>query len=413
MLIDTTLREGEQRFGLYLGNQARLRILNLLIKMGVDEVEVGLAGEDSQLRELINYTAAFDLKPEISVWAPFRVKHLIMADALGPDIINTALPVSDLHIEKRLGLNRNTLLQRLEQTLSQAGEMTARISLGLEDVSRADPTFALDTARMARDLGVWRIRLSDSVGLFEPTSAGRIIAGFKKSLNMPLAFHGHNDFGMATANAVSALSAGCDYSDVSVLGIGERSGIARLEEVLAWLVFRTDHQKYDLTWLPGLSDLVADLAGIRIDEHRPIVGSKIFHVESGLHADALYKNPELFEPFAPEQLDLKRKIQLGAKSGKSAVQGKLKELFMDYDPGRLEALVSVVRQEAGLRRAPLSDTSFKRICREVERPPAKDLTLKNPLIIQDVQADESDLNAFSCPSGKSCRALAETSRSKA
>ncbi|RQD77611.1 hypothetical protein [Desulfonatronospira sp. MSAO_Bac3] len=355
MLIDTTLREGDQRYGLYLSLEQKKVIVDGLHRLGLDELETGSVGRDEELETLIKYARQHHGSTKISLWSPCRIQELEYADSLDPDIISAALPVSDLHIEKRLGLDRCGALRLLERTLAGTDKLKAKLSLGLEDFSRADREFALRAALMARDLGVWRVRLSDTLGVMEPGELMEAVRPFREKLDISLAFHGHNDFGMATANALTALSCGVDYVDVSLLGIGERAGIARLEEVLTFLVYNKGHAGYDVQSLPELSTCVAGLAGVHINPDRAVLGRQLFHCESGLHADALYKSFDLFEPFEPHKMGMQRRISLGRKSGAGAVRGKLMEMGVNPDFVDLEGLVRDVRRAASIKGSPLDD----------------------------------------------------------
>ncbi|MFP4110555.1 MAG: LeuA family protein [Desulfonatronovibrio sp.] len=363
MLIDTTLREGHQRFGLYMDLPSQQKIMEMSACLGMEEIEAGVAGRDENLSSLISFGRTLSAKPRISIWSPLRVESISAAQNLGPDIINIGVPVSDLHLKNRLGISREKLLKRLADVMLLFQKSRALLSIGLEDLSRADHGFALEVARTFADSGGWRVRLSDSVGLLSPREVLGVVEKFRHNLEVKLAFHSHNDLGMATGNSVSALDAGCDFVDVSVLGIGERSGIARLEEVMTWLVLKKN-KGYSLRVLPDLCAYVAGLAGINIDNHRPVIGSEIFNVETGLHVDGIYKNPELFEPFDPARLGHKRFISLGGKSGQSAVKAKISQLLLNSREYNIEELTCRVRATAMATGHPISDRTFLKIAQE-------------------------------------------------
>lgn len=365
MLIDTTLREGNQRFGLYLSHKNRKKIVKMLSLLGIEEIEVGVAGRDDTLSGLMDYIHTLENRPRISIWSPLRMDCLVKAQQLKPDIINIGLPVSDLHLNKRLQTNRKAILRRLSELLKRTRRFKTLISIGLEDISRADHDFALHVALFAESMGAWRIRMSDSVGLFSPGEVLEVSKKFRKKLKVRLGFHAHNDMGMATANAISALDGGCHYADVSILGIGERSGIARLEEVAARLVLK-HAGKYNMALIPKICTYVAGLSNTKIDEHRPIIGSRIFHIESGLHADGLYKDSRLFEPFDPDWTGHKRTVCLGGKSGINAVKGKLSQLLPKCDQHNLEDLTNLVRDTAGKIGRPISDKAFLEMLNDLE-----------------------------------------------
>ena len=361
MLIDTTLREGAQLFGAYFKMETREAILSGLLRLGVDEVEVGWVGQEG-IDELVRRIRPRAGRTKLSVWSPCRSADIRTASELGVDRINIGIPVSDAHMSKRLGLDRKGLLEKLGRMVLSAGLAGIRyISIGFEDVSRADRDFALDAALLAQSMGASRIRLADSLGVLSPREMGGLVEFFRSQLTIPVAVHCHNDFGMATANAVSALQSGADFADVSVLGIGERSGIAATEELAAYMAVRGGASKYHAEHLRDLCSLVAGAAGVDIPRTKAVAGADIFACESGLHAHALSKSPELFEPYDPSLIGADRKLAVGGKSGKAAVSVALGSARSHYPAGQIEDLVTSVRRMSWELGRPLTQDEFSHL----------------------------------------------------
>jgi len=358
VLIDTTLREGEQAFGNYFSEETRQRLAEGLLAAGLDELECGCVGREG-LAAFLAWARPRAGRSALSVWCPCRVQDVEAAAGLGADRVNVGVPASEAHRDKRLGLTRAGLFLRLKAVLGRARDLgVSYLSVGLEDVSRADPDFALDLAHAAQELGAARIRLSDTVGLLCPQDMERLLVPFLRFLRVPLAVHCHNDFGMATANAVTALTCGAAFADVSLLGLGERAGIAALEEVAAWLGLRRDCGNYDLTGLKGLCELAARAANLPLARNKAVAGPDVFAAESGLHVHAMAKDPALFEPFDPAEVGGERRIAVGAKSGRAAVAGAL-----GLAPQAAEELVRLVRARArGLGR-PLTESEARETIR--------------------------------------------------
>ncbi|EPR42538.1 pyruvate carboxyltransferase [Desulfovibrio sp. X2] len=367
-LIDSTLREGDQRFGAYFTSEARQTVLEGLVALGVEEIEAGCAGRCTDTPALVararELLAPHEGTRAVSVWCAAREKDLETALAMRPDRVALGLPVSDAHIEKRLRTTRKDILARLAALLRRARELGAPyVSVGLEDASRADRSFALEAARLAEREGASRVRLSDTVGVLTPGETAAMAAEFAAELSVPVAVHCHDDFGMATANAAEALAAGASFADCTLLGIGERSGVAATERLTAYLAMRRG-RTYDLGCLRSLCALVAEVLGECVPAHAPVVGERIFWVESGLHADAQYKASDLYEPYDPERTGLTRRIALGKKSGAAAVRAKLCELGLDpaaLGPEGLEALTETVRRRAAELGTTLDDAEVRRI----------------------------------------------------
>ncbi len=357
-LLDTTLREGLQRWGVYFSWRVRREIVKRLVGLGVEELEIGVVGEE-RLRALIHLTRKLSSEVRLSVWLRLRKEDIERAARLPEVGFNLGVPVSLLQIERRLRISPEDLLRRTEEMVSLATRYSPCVTLGLEDASRAEQAFIFQICRVAISAGAQRIRISDTLGFFHPLVVAELVRKLKKTFpETKVGFHGHNDFGMATANAVAALEAGADWVDVSVLGLGERAGIASLEEVLAYLYFRKGRKHYRLRYLPKLSHYVAWQAGEILSEFRPIVGRKLFYCESGLHVEGLRKSPELYEPFPPESLGLERKLSLGAKSGRAAVAGLLSEWGLEIPPAEVERLVKEIRKLARQLKRPLRKEEF-------------------------------------------------------
>jgi len=367
MLIDSTLREGDQRFGAYFDAAAKHAILTRIAAVGVEEIEAGCAGRCPDTPGLVaRARAMLDAEGRgraVSVWCAAREKDLETALAMRPHRVCLGLPVSDAHIEKRLRATRRDILERLAALLRHGRALGAQyISVGLEDVSRADPGFALEAARLAESEGAARVRLSDTVGILSPGETADLVGGFANALSIPLAVHCHDDFGMAVANAQAALEAGAAFADCTALGLGERAGIAATERLAAWLALRRG-AAYDLAALRPLCETVATALGQAVPGHAPVVGERLFWVESGLHADAQYKCSSLYEPFRPEAVGLARRIAVGRKSGAAAVRAKLAELGVAR-PRDVDRLTEALRAAAGQRGRALLDAEVRRLAAE-------------------------------------------------
>jgi homocitrate synthase NifV len=364
MLIDTTLREGAQMFGTSIPAQVRLEIASRIARMGVEEIEIGWMGQEG-LDELVRALKNRNVTSDLSVWSPCRTVDVYRAAGLGIDTINIGLPVSDLHIAERLRTDRDGLTQMLRETVGLAHSCgIRRISIGLEDVTRADQEFALSMARMARELGAVRIRLADTLGVMTPTRIAELVRFFADGVDMEIAIHCHNDFGMATANAITALEAGAHWADVSVLGIGERSGISALEEVAGHLRLVQGYDIYDMNVVRELCDLVADYARIPVARNRPMAGEDIFAAESGLHVDGILKNPALFEPYDPAQTGAKRTLALGDKTGRGAVRTMLRQMGLDGPLNSIGGLVDAIRERARHAGRPLSQAEAQALAKQ-------------------------------------------------
>lgn len=369
MLIDSTLREGAQMFGVYFSDELRRRILASLLRAKVDEVEIGWVGQEG-LPELLKYAEQIDPegRSKLLVWSPLRAINLKSLADRGVRRIHFGVPVSDAHIEKRLHTDRNGLLERLRRVLEHvAAHNFTYLSVGLEDISRADRDFSLQAALVVQECGGQRIRLSDTVGLLTPLETADLVRSFVAHTKLELGFHGHNDFGMATANAVTALAAGAYCVDVSAMGIGERAGIAPLEEVSAYLNAKK-RAGYHQSEIVRLAKMVAKAAGIPIARNKVVLGEDIFACETGLHLHGLAADPTLFEPFAPERIGAHRKSAVGMKSGKAAVINAMQRLGVIMPHRDVEDLSDHIKALSSEVARPLSDEELLSLASSWDHP---------------------------------------------
>jgi len=297
--------------------EEKLAIIHALDRIAIEEIEVGVAtAYDRDLPELIRRSRNEGIKARLALWSRCRPEDIARAGVLKPDVLSLSIPGSDLHIEKKLGRDRAWVLARVSEGVAQGRALgIPYLSLGIEDSTRSDPSFLEAIIATAQTAGIARIRLADTVGIATPLDLSRLLLRLKTKFRVSLGVHCHNDFGMASANTVTALDSGADWADVTVYGIGERAGNARLEEVAAHRVLQRGHH-YELRELKGLVGLVAGCCGKRIDPHHPVVGEKIFQCETGLHLQGLEVDTATYEAYPPEVVGSERKLVYGNKIGR-------------------------------------------------------------------------------------------------
>ena len=361
-IIDTTLREGEQTPGVLFSLAEKKSIIDRLAQVGVGEIELGIASHFHPCtRPLIAHCRNNHPSLNLSLWSRCRKEDIAVATELRPDLLALSIPVSDIHLEKRLGKDRSWALKTMSSAMNFARERGMTLSIGFEDATRSDERFLTEMAKEAERLGAVRIRLADTVGIASPGEMARLVAGLGKELfKSRLAVHTHNDFGMATANAVAALEAGARSVDTVVLGLGERSGCARLEEIVAYLCLVKGDTRLQAEQLKPLARYVAGITGRNIEGNRPIVGEDIFTCETGLHLQGLRNDPSTYEPYAPERVGGSRRLLLGPKCGRRAIIAHLARLdqrFTGINPP--EQAVQMVRDATIAHGGPLSDTELR------------------------------------------------------
>lgn len=324
-IIDTTLRDGEQAPGVSFDRPVKCAIAEALDKAGVDELEVGIPAMGSVVREDIRRIAARGLNCRLSVWCRAHEKDLAAAARCNVDSAHISFPVSPIHLTA-LEKDYDWVLRQLDYLVTAARNYFDRITVGAQDATRADREFLLTFAASAQAVGVHQVRIADTVGIGRPGTVIDLIASLKTAIpKLNLEFHGHNDLGMATANALSALEAGATAVSVTVNGMGERAGNAALEQVVMAL---RQHPSLicnvDTSTLLPLCRLVSEAAGHPIAPAQPVVGKQAFSHESGIHCHAMFRDNRAYEPFAPQLIGrTNRRFILGSHSGTTAIRSLL------------------------------------------------------------------------------------------
>jgi homocitrate synthase NifV len=213
-----------------------------------------------------------------------------------------------------------------------------------EDASRSDPEFLLTFARAAQAVGADRLRFCDTVGVLDPAGTYDKIKRLADNLSMGIEMHTHNDFGMATANALAGVRAGATHVGVTVNGLGERAGNAALEEVvMALKCISGIDLEFQTSRFRELSEYVARASGRDLPAWKAVVGTNMFAHESGIHADGALKNPATYEAFDPREVGLQRQIVIGKHSGTHAVVNKFKEYGIELDGQQAGEILERVR----------------------------------------------------------------------
>ncbi len=344
LFLDTTLRDGEQTPGVSLTLDDKLKIAKALDNLGVDIIEAGAACVSEGEREAIKAIAHEGLKAEISSFARILKTDVDQALSCGVDSVFLVAPTSDLHIKWKLKSTRDEVLGKVTELTEYINEQGAKVDLCCEDGSRSNPEYLIKVLKAAEEAGAERFTVADTVGVLTPEMTSKLFEKVTKAAKIPVGVHCHDDFGMGTANTLTAVKMGARCVDVTVNGLGERAGNTSLEEVAVALRLTTGH-KFNLRieGLTRLSKLVEKLTGIPVPPNKAIVGENAFTHEAGIHVDGILKKPSTYEPIKPEIVGGKRRFVLGKHVGFKAVKKMLEESRFKMDDAQAKEVFDQIK----------------------------------------------------------------------
>ncbi|HHE32134.1 MAG TPA: homocitrate synthase [Chlorobaculum parvum] len=346
-IIDTTLRDGEQAPGVVFNPHEKTRIAELLAEAGVDEIEIGYPAISEAERKVIREIAALNLPVRLTAWSRANMGDIELAAMSGVGAVHISFPVSRLYIEL-MNKEYTWVQEQLHTLIAKAREWFDFVSVGGQDATRAELALLQRFMRDAEAAGAERLRIADTVGISTPGSVMALGAALHQHSSLPLEFHAHNDLGMATANAFTALEAGFEAVSVSVTGLGERAGNAALEE-LAMALALSEHfdSRLDTAKLSTLCDTVALASGRVIQNQKPVVGHSAFQHESGIHCAALLQNPLSYQPFLPSQVGRGEfEMVIGKHSGTAAIMEHFRRKGIEMSRDEARALLEQIREHA-------------------------------------------------------------------
>jgi homocitrate synthase NifV len=325
---DTTLRDGEQTAGVAFTEEEKIQIAKMLDSIGVHQIEVGIPIMGGSEVEAIKAIVNLGLKASLITWNRPVIADINASLECGVKAVALSISTSDIHIEHKLQQSREWVLNAIAKATEYAKSYGLYVSVNAEDASRADIDFLIQFAQTAKQCGADRLRFCDTVGILDPFRTYDIVRRLLEETGLEVEMHTHNDFGMATANALAGIRAGATYVNTTVNGLGERAGNACLAEtVMALKYIEGIDLGIDTTQFRTLSEYVAQASRRDLPLSKAITGANIFAHESGIHADGVLKDSRTYEAFPPEEVGLERQILIGKHSGTHSIQFKFRNEF--------------------------------------------------------------------------------------
>jgi isopropylmalate/homocitrate/citramalate synthase len=359
---DTTLRDGEQTVGVVLSPQQKVEIARKLDELGVSRIEAGFPRVSPEDAEAIQLMQKAGIQAEL--WGFSRA---VKADVdelvrLGLKASVIESPTSEIKL-KAYGIAPDELLRRVEAAISTAAKSGITVAFFAVDATRTELDFLKKVYLAAMNAGANEIVVVDTIGACGPEAAEFLMREVRSWLGaeVPLHWHGHNDFGMATACAVAAVRGGATWIQGTINGMGERAGNADIGEIaLALMCLYGVDVAMNLEKVREVSETVCRAAGYTLEAWKPLVGENLFMRESGAVASQFHI-PEAIEPYSSELVGARRSIVLGKKSGLDSIDLKAKELGLDVTAEERAGILAEVKKRAIAKRGLVGDAEFREI----------------------------------------------------
>ncbi|MFM7223566.1 MAG: 2-isopropylmalate synthase [Bacteroidota bacterium] len=350
LIFDTTLRDGEQVPGCKLNTSEKIELALALEELGVDSIEAGFPISSpgdfesvSEISKIIKRATVCGLSRAVEKdieAAGEALKHAARGR------IHTGIGTSDSHIKSKFNSNREDILERAIQAVKWARKYTDDVEFYAEDAGRTDNEYLARVVEAVIKAGATTVNIPDTTGYCLPTQYGEKIAYLMNHVpnvdKAVLSCHCHNDLGLATANSIYGAIHGAGQIECTVNGLGERAGNTSLEEVV--MVMRQHgHLGLDTgiraEQLNPISQLVSETMRMPVQPNKAIVGANAFSHSSGIHQDGFLKDSQTYEIIRPEEVGAAHsKIVLTARSGRSALAYRFKNLGFDFNRNEIDEL---------------------------------------------------------------------------
>ncbi|MCU0798691.1 MAG: hypothetical protein MUC62_03350 [Candidatus Thermoplasmatota archaeon] len=345
--------------------EKKLRIAKALERAGTDVIEAGFPANSQAERESIKMISREVEASEVAVLCrPMKADIDAASETVSRasrSRVHLWIATSPLHMRYKLNMPPQKVMERVVEGVRYAQGKFDVVQFTAEDATRSEIEFLCDLMREAVRAGAHEVNLADTLGCALPEQVSLLVQEVRRSIGdrVPVGVHCHNDLGLATANCLSAIRSGARHIDVTVTGIGERSGNASYEQVVVSLLFHKDHFDIDLSVDPSklgeLCDTVIKEMGLLQPLCQPLIGQNAFKHESGIHVHGMLSNPMTYELLNPSTIGIKgEQYVLGKHTGKAAVRHFLEKKGCTLPDDELMRLTDLVK-ESSLLSGPIDD----------------------------------------------------------
>jgi len=344
IILDTTLRDGEQAPGIALSPDDKVAIAAQLARLKVDVIEAGFAASSPGDFESVSRIAAEVQGPIIASLARTLPGDIDAAAeairAADRQRIHVFISTSPIHMEEMLRMTPAEVMTAAVESVKRARTYVDDVEFSPQDATRSDPDFIIEICRAAVEAGATTINIPDTVGYATPNEFVEMLSRVYQEVrgdneDVIVSTHCHNDLGLAVANSLSAIAAGARQIEGAINGIGERAGNTSTEEVIMAITTRQDRFGVeigaDTTEIFETSRLVSRLTGYPIQYNKAVVGRNAFAHESGIHQHGVLRHRETYEIMDPKAIGHESVLVLGKHSGRAAFGDALTKLGISLE----------------------------------------------------------------------------------
>jgi len=377
-MVDESFREGIKAPTVFLTYVEKLKLAKMMDETGMHTINIGFPGlseeEKRSVKRIVN--ESFE-KTTLTASSGASKAHVDACLEVGIKEINIESPINGLNLQYRLKIEKKEALKRIAESIEYAKKHGLKVDFVLSDGSRTTLEDAIEVFEVAVGAGATKLTIADTVGFLRPLSMRYLISHIRDGLSetvkqkIPLSVHCHNDFGLATANTLSAVEEGVTHLHTSVIGFGERAGLAPFEEVVIALelLYNID-TGIDLERIYRLAQLTEKSFALPIQFHKPIVGDTNFSHEVDEHVEGMLAHPLMYEPFPPEIIGRETALFVGRNTGQTLLQGLLEKAGIRASPRQIDELLRHIKgpqENLDKGEAQMTFYQVKKLLRELQK----------------------------------------------
>lgn len=348
-VFDTTLRDGEQTPGVSFTTADKIEIARQLSAIGVSVIEAGFPASSAEEFATVRDIASEGLESVVCGLARSVTGDVDRCIDAGVGMVHVFIPTSEVQRTHTIRKTHDEVVAITGDIVRYARDHIGEVIFSAMDATRTPLPGLIEVYEAAVEAGATAINVPDTVGVATPTSMKALIAALRERIHCTIDVHCHNDFGMATANTISAVEAGADQVQVTVNGIGERAGNADLacttmiiESIFGYTTGIVTER------LVETSRMVSRFSGLVVPPNWPVTGDHAFSHESGIHSQGVLAHSSTFEPgiMTPEMVGHRRRLKLGKHVGRHAIRDMLGLVRITPDESQMDDIVAKVKQIA-------------------------------------------------------------------